>query len=218
MPFIGMVIKQVIPYVDRCLITMSLKADKDTFHRVIRLAEEYPGKVQVDYENVSKPGELTGIRQRQLDRTIEDWVLFLDDDDYWPDSSIKKIKELIELNEDVDAYSFNPLQVINHKHHDISWKNKWFTKLFKNQPGVHYENPWPRDLIYKGNEMLYWKKNDKVINKDIPFYHLSYVKDSSFRNEDWAKEFKNQPGVEGLYSAEQQKEVDKIFNDYIWTY
>lgn len=212
MPFIGLVLKQVEPFVDRQIVTISVKADHSTRNSVFRHASEYPHKVLLMFEDVKTPGELTLERQKQLDLVREGWVLFLDDDDYWPTESLQGLLNLINNEEDVDGYAFRPFQVIDKEFYDSSWNNKWFTKVFKKQPGVHYKYPWPRDLIYKDETMLYWKKTSRVVRKeDIPFFHLSYIKNGSFRNEGWAKTFEHKIGSSELYPEKYKIYMDKIY-------
>lgn len=210
MPFIIAVLEKVEPFVDRQIITMSKQADVKTYE-AIKYYEYFHKKVVVLLEDVKSPEDLTIERQKQLDMTTEDWVLFLDDDDFWPEKSLKDIKKLIKRDENVDAYCFRPFQVINKTYHDGDWWNKWFTKLFRNQPGVHYERPWPRDLIFKGSEALYWKTNPRVVKKEIPFFHLSYIKDGSFREKPWAKEFKYRVGDKVKHINKYKIDIKEIY-------
>lgn len=185
-PFFRLVMEQVIPYANRCLITISDKADEWTTRTALDLEQKYIDKVCVSVESVTEPGQLTQERQKQVTKTHEDWILFLDDDDFWPTESLENIVNNY-LHKDVDAYAFNPYQVIDEEHHDCGWRYKWFTKWFKNSHDINYRKPWPRDLIYKGDKMLYWRKNERVPRINVPYYHLSYIKDGSFRKEDWTK-------------------------------
>lgn len=204
-PFINIVLRQVIPHVTRSLITISEKSNDGTLAQLKRLEKEFPDKVRLDFENVKSPGELTGIRQRQLDNTIEDWVLFLDDDDYWPEANLKEMIKYLDA--DVDGYGVNPYQVIDSTHYDGSWGNKYFTKFFRKQTGVHYRHPWPRDLIYKNEEMLYWKKNSRVPIVPVKFFHLSHIKNHSFRDESWAGVFKEAVGKPIKFEPHEQRQV-----------
>ena len=90
-PFIDLVLRQVIPFANRCLITVSTSSDDGTFQLLDKLESEHPDKIIINFENVDSPGELTQERQALVDETEEDWILFLDDDDYWPTSSLASI-------------------------------------------------------------------------------------------------------------------------------
>lgn len=191
MPFIGRCLRQVIPYMDRCLITISRKSNDGTVTQVTNLRDEFPGKVFLTYENVSKPADLTKERQMQIGRTWEDWILFLDDDDYWPESSIDSVMKIIrKWDNRIDGLAANPIQLVDSCNQDNSWRYRWFTKWFRNQPGLHYEEDWPMDLIFLRNDILFWRKNKRVLQlpQDARFFHLSHLKGGSFRSEEWANE------------------------------
>jgi hypothetical protein len=213
MPFIGLVLRKVVPYMDRCIITISEKADKDTFNEVESFKKDFGSKVTLLTENVSKPDELTNERQKMLDMTGEDWVLFLDDDDYWPDESIKMIQSFISLNNYVDGLAFNPIQLIDKAFHDWGWRYKWFTKWFPNVEGLHYIRPWPQDILMINERPLYWRQNPMVLRMPVHFFHLSHIKEHSFRNECWAKPKWGEGIGEGIEILEEHKQsVQEIYD------
>jgi len=203
-PFIGRVLQQVAPFVDTCKVTLSTHSDQKTVDDVIALARVYPEKFTIFFENVDTPGELTQQRQRMIDNTEEDWILFLDDDDWWPEESLKEMIKLLEKNEDVDAYSVNPFQLLTSFNHDWKWRHRSFTKWFRNVD-INYRKPWPRDLIYKGDTLLYWRKNPRVPRVETKFFHLSALKKWTFRGEEWASKFK--------MTVPDQKELPINFQD-----
>lgn len=214
MPFIDLVLRQVLPFVHKSLITISEQSEDGTKEAIEALKQEFPGKISISFENVENPGLLTQERQKQLDQTdLGDWVLFLDDDDYWPTSSLEQIVNW--LGWDVDGYAVNPLQIAGKEVHDTSWSNKWFTKFFRKQEGVHYKHPWPKDLIYKGDKMLYWKKNELVPKIDPRFIHLSYIKSYSFRKQTWAEKYGFNINESRLQSIPDLwlNDIDKIYNE-----
>ena len=205
-PFISLVLRQVEPLIDKMFITISKKSSDRTLETVVRFEDEHPQKVKLLFEDVEVAGDLTKERQKQLDYTEDgSWVLFLDDDDYWPSISLGQIKRI--LNMDVDAFAISPIQLIDKKTQDISWNNRWFTKFFKKQKGVCYKHPWPKDLIYKDDEMLYWKKNKRVMRIEPKFIHLSYLKGQSFRKEQGFEKYNLKVG--------QIQEVGEVWKDDI---
>lgn len=210
MPFIGTCIEQVLPFVDRSLITISRKSEDGTLNVVNELYKKYPDKVEVDFEDVANPGELTEERQKQVDKTTEDWILFLDDDDWWPRESLEEIIGM--LNEDVDAYACCPFQVIDEETHDRSWRLKWFTKWFRNKPGINYRKAWPRDLIYLNDKILYWRQNERVVRHGARYFHLSNIKGHSFREEDWADEYVQEIGSPAEYPDRYKKYIKEIYD------
>ena len=186
-PFIDLVLRQVIPFMERCLITISEKSTDGTLEILRKLEKEFPNKLYISFEKVQSVGELTQERQKQLDQTVEDWCLFLDDDDYWPTDSIEEMIKWIEKEGDnVEGFVSRPYQVIDSRHYDGSWRYKWYLKWFRNQPGLNYRDPWPRDILYLNDTKLYWRFNKRVPRLPPKFFHLSYLKDYSFRDEKWA--------------------------------
>ena len=195
MPFIGKVLEQVAPYMDEMIITLSTKSTDRTFDELKRFYEKYPIEVVIDTENVSAPGELTEIRNRQVFQTKSDWILFLDDDDYWPKDQLELCLNELDKDSEIQAYSVNPYQLLDWEHHDWSWRAKSFSKFLRNAPGLHYIHPWPRDLPADKDGMpLYHKTHPKVKRLPYKFYHLSYLKGHSFRTEEWAGQFSLKKG------------------------
>lgn len=194
MPFIGKVLSQVAPYMDEMVITMSCESTDGTLEELRKIADLYLGKVKLIFEDVSSPGELTEVRNQQLKVTACEWILFLDDDDFWPQEELEKC--LAELGKDQEtlAYSVSPYQLIDFSTYDASWKNKSFSKFLRRE-GLQYIRPWPRDLPADAEgKPLYWKTHSKVKTLPYRFYHLSYLKSSSFREEEWAKAFRQKIG------------------------
>jgi len=211
-PFIGLVLRQVQPFVNRSLVTISDKSNDGTLQVLRRLQKEFPNKIYIDFENVQSPGLLTQERQKQVSRSYEDWILFLDDDDFWPEESLEEMMELLDT--DCDALANNPYQVVDQHYYDYSWRFKWFTKWFKNQKGIHYRKQWPKDLIYLNDEILYWRnQNKRTIRVKPRYFHLSNIKSSSFRKEKWAKKFENEVGLKKKYPKEVKKHIWRIYEE-----
>ena len=214
-PFIGLILLQVIPFAEKCLVTISEKSDDGTIEIVQRLKEEFPDKIKISWENVETPADLTKERQKQLDKTpYGAWVLFLDDDDFWSTKSLETVVSLETDDTDIDALACNPLQVIDKQYYDLSWNKKWFTKWFKNQPGVQYRHPWPKDLIYLNDKQLYWKNNERVAKLETKYFHLSNIKYGSFRTEDWAKKYYKEIGQGYFIPQMYKQDMEKIY-EYI---
>jgi len=188
MPFIGAVLEQVVPFVDKCVISISKRSNDGTNDVISDLAKKYPGQFDVQYEKYTNQPELTFERQSQVYRSEgADWLLFLDDDDYWPTESLKSMFEL--LDKPVPGIAIAPYQVLDENTHDGMWCKKWFTKWFRNDY-INFRGIWPRDLVYTRNTPLYWKENNQVLKVPVKFYHLAHVKKHTFRDEEWAKNFK----------------------------
>jgi glycosyltransferase involved in cell wall biosynthesis len=192
------------------LITISEKSTDDTLSALRTLEKDYPEKVRIYFEDVGKPAELTKERQKQVDNSSEDWILFLDDDDYWPKESMDEMVRLI--NEDVDAYAVSPFQVISNTRYDKHWyEHKFFTKWFRNK-NIRYEGPWPRDMILSGDKELYWKKNPGTKRLVGKYFHLSGIKPGSFRQEMWTEGRYSEPiRNESLYPDWCKEHIERIY-------
>lgn len=189
MPFIGKVLRQVAPFMDKMFVSVSQFSDDGTKEEVMRVIEENPGKIEFMEDGYSNPSDLTKLRQFQADRTVQDWILFLDDDDYWPADQLELCLKEIEKNDGTLAYSVNPYQLIDDWHYDASWYHKSFSKFLKKTDGFHYRGDWPRDLPCDDDgKPLYWKTHKQVKTLPYKFYHLALLKTHSFRHEDWAKD------------------------------
>lgn len=212
MPFIDLVLRQVIPYMNHCFVTISKKSIDGTKEAILALQEQYPDKIIVNYEDVEKPADLTHIRQAQIDASTDDWILFLDDDDYWPIESIEEIIQIIDnMPKSIDALAVNPYQLIDQDYYDDSWRNRWFTKWFKNQEGLHYRKPWPRDLIYLDDHELYWRKNSKVLRVRPKYFHLSNIKPYSFRNQKEFQAYKETVGKHLVLPLNVNLDIERIY-------
>jgi glycosyltransferase involved in cell wall biosynthesis len=210
MPFIEPVLRNVEPYMDRMLITISEKSNDGTLQVLRKLEKEFSQKMRIDFENVDNPGLLTQERQKQVEKTSEDWILFADDDDWWSKESLEEMMTL--LDNDVDGYAVSPYQVIDENNYDKYWlDNKFFSKWFRNKD-IKYKFPWPKDLIFTQGRPLYWKQNPKVTCLKGKFFHLSNIKSSSFRQEDWASQFKEKIKRSTPYPDEIKKYIWEIFD------
>ena len=136
-----------------------------------------------------------------------DIIWFLDDDDFWEEDHARACIKSLQEN-DIDAVSVNPYQVVGLDTRDRGWKLKYFTKFFKNV-NINYRKPWPHDLIFKGDELLYWRVNKRAPRVPYKFFHLSEVKSHSFRNHE-LKEYKNQEFYPVPLGVELPKPIHEI--------
>ena len=189
MPFIGRVLRQVAPYMDKMFITISQHSTDGTHEEVMKFISETKTLVEFAYEGETNPANLTRVRQFQVDHTKQDWILFLDDDDYWPRGELEACLKELDREPEVLAYSVSPYQLIDFEHYDASWNKKSFSKFLRTA-GLRYAGPWPRDLPCDAQgQPLYWKTHPQVRTLPQRFYHLGLLKHHSFRKEDWAKKF-----------------------------
>lgn len=202
-PFIGAVLRAALPLVDRMIITISKKSNDGT--RQVIEGLDSP-KVELYEEEVADLGQLTQERQKQVGMTDSgDIIWFLDDDDFWEEDQAKSCIQFLKQS-DLDAISVNPYQVLDKEHEDARWINKkYFTKFFKNVD-INYRHPWPRDLIYKGDELLYHKVNPRNKAVAYKFWHLAAIKNYSFRKNDLLN-FNDLEGKPTLLTRSLPKEI-----------
>ena len=183
MPFIGLVLRQVEPFMERMLIDVSEKSTDGTLEEVERFKKEYGDKVVINIEREKKSKYVTNARNRQINDTKTDWCMVLDDDDYWCNDDLKKVLDYIDEHEDeYDVFSVSTYQMIDFKTYDASWLGKrQFSKFLKVKDGLHYKGGFPLETPYFKDLSLYHKHNPR--NKRIPFhfYHLALMKYNSFR-------------------------------------
>lgn len=204
MPFIGSVLRQVAPFMDKMFISVSQSSDDGTLQEVMNVIGENPGKIEFMEDGYTNPADLTKLRQFQVDRTKQDWILFLDDDDYWPRDQLELCLKELEKDDDILAYSINPYQLMDYEHYDASWYHKSFSKFLRRTDHLHYRGDWPRDLpCDDAGKPLYWKTHKRVKTLPYKFYHLALLKNHSFRHEDWAKSF--------IYKEGKKTKLDNPF-------
>ncbi len=202
MPFIGEVLKRALPYVERALVTVSVNSSDGTLNEIFKLKSS---KIEICFEDVSNIHLLTKERQKQVAKTTSEWIWFLDDDDLYPEKTIHEV--IRYLGDDIDGIALNPYQVLTATQHDHLWYKKYFTKFFRSE-GIEYRGEYPRDLIYKNGDILYWRNNKRVmVLPHHRFYHLARLKDYSFRQKHPAHEY-NQPAPWN-FSVEAQSWLSK---------
>lgn len=187
MPFIGKVLNQVAPYMDKMFISVSEFSTDETLSEVEKFIDEHPTTlVEFMRDSYDNPSDLTKLRNFQVERTMQDWILFLDDDDYWPHDQLEFCLKELDKDEDVLAYSVSPWQLVDFYHYDWMWRYKSYSKFLRNR-NMRYKGDWPMDLPCDENgNALYWKTHPAVKRLPYRYYHLARLKNWSFRNEGWA--------------------------------
>lgn len=188
MPYIGKVLEQVEPFMDMMIITLSEKSNDGTKDVIIDFIKKHPNKIILFSEDVKSQDYLTEERNKQLKYSDSEWILLLDDDDYWPTDQLEGCIKELPNDPDILACQVNPVQLLDKETCNAKWENKkWFPKFLRKDPSLHFVYPWPRDMPVNGT-IIHWKYCDKIKNLPYRFYHLANVKDYSFRKkEEWAK-------------------------------
>lgn len=213
MPYIGKVLDRVAPFMEKCFVTVSEHTDDATADQINWVSRRYPNKFVLATENVALPSHLSAERQKQLRQTTSDWVMFVDDDDYWPLSSLYEMLDFIRtrLPKEAVAVANHPFQLTGPATYDPAFDNKWFTKWFSAQAGFVYAGPWPKDNIYDDGRTLTYRHHPGVVANDFRYFHLSYLKDHSFRDEEWAAKYKTVPASHGELPEEYRVEAQMLY-------
>jgi hypothetical protein len=184
MPYIIKVLEQVAPYTDRMIVTLSMKSDDGTREALYDFMRRN-AKVILSQEKVEKLADLTDIRNEQIRLSDTEWVMHLDDDDYWPREQLELCLKELDRDPNILAYSVSPCQLLDSEYYDNSeyWNRKSYSK-FQRRDGLRVEKPYPSDVpTDKNGRPLYWKTNPQVKKLPYFFYHLSAVKGYSFRKD-----------------------------------
>jgi len=193
MPYIGQILEQVAPFMEKMFITLSRKSTDGTTQVVADFARTHPN-VELDYEDVEDIGELTDVLNSHVRKCKSDWLLRLDDDDYWTTDQFQLCLGELEKDPGVMCYAIKPYQLFDEETHDTGWHKKYFSKFMRKTSSLCAIQPFPRDLPADKDGPLYWKWHKGVRILPYYFFHLSYLKTGSLRNEEWAKVFAHQFG------------------------
>lgn len=158
-------------YPDYEVIVVCDACDDDT----AEIARGYGATViEVDYRNAGPT------RSAGLDASTGEWILFMDDDDWWIDDNILAMLDYKLSDEDVLCFGF-------------VWKWRGYTS--PNRPGGHYwpavwnkcwrrsaigdtrfPAEYPDDLLFHNAMMA---KHLKIKTWDIPMYYYNYWREES---------------------------------------
>jgi len=183
MPFIGLVLRQIEPFMEEMLIDVSEKSSDGTMEELERFKKEYGDKVIITIERAKEFGDVVNARNRQVNNTKTTWMMLIDDDDFWCKDDLKKaIDYAYKHEEEIDGLSVSPYQMVDFKTYDASWIGKrQFSKFLKMQDGLYYKGNFPREMAYLPDRSLYYKFNPRIKRISINFYHLALMKYNSFR-------------------------------------
>ncbi|KKN59590.1 hypothetical protein LCGC14_0540530 [marine sediment metagenome] len=204
MPFIGKVLRIALPYVDQMIITISVKADEATIKEVFSIKDP---KIEIYWEDIKEMGELTRINNDNLARSKGEWIWLLDDDDLWPEEDLLKV--FSHFDEDIDAISVNPFQVIDSKYYEKSFESKFLSKFYRRE-GTEWRTPWPRLAPYRHGRMLNWRRNPRTLVVPYKYFHMPLVKEHSFRDEPKWVRYKYKRDNPVLMPDEYIKKLNKI--------
>ncbi len=186
--FIEPVLKQVLPYVEKAIVSVDRASTDGKIGILERMAKEYH-KIDLDYYEVKNPlKDLVEQKNRQIQKSKSEWIWTLDDDDFYPIEQVKNIIKFLE-GAKADAYLIKCWFPVD-KEHYYPPKGNWNERFFRNVPGLEWENNFLHETINKPKM--------RIETKIAYFIHLSYLKTRSWRREWNKKLYPRYKHVKGL--------------------
>lgn len=187
--FIWYCVMSVLPYVKKIFIS-----DTGSTDNTINIINKIDGdKIVLLHENVSSPQDISLIRQKQLDKTLTDWVWIVDGDEVYSQRLIDEIDNIIKVNgsslEGIVVGRYDLLGDIFHYQdnsagvYDLFGKKGHFALRLmnrKNIPGLHVEGIYPYEGYYdkKRTEIIHHPSH-KFIFTHNKLFHAMYLQRSS---------------------------------------
>lgn len=199
--FIWFAVKSVIGYVDKILIWDTGSTDS-TVRIIKELIKKYPNKIEFKEIGPVNNEGVTIARQEMLAQSVCDWIIFLDGDEIWPESSIKKVISTInskggKLDALVVPY-FVLLGDIYHYQQEEAGQYKILGRkghlqiraFRRNINGLHIKGTYPLEGLYN-NEGKLLQDSGNLFFVQTPYFHATHLKRSSKGN----KKFKYELGI-----------------------
>lgn len=126
-------------YIDRCInsvLSQTFKnfevilIDNSSSDRTIDKIKKYKDE-RIKFFNINNFGILAKSRNLGINKANSEWIAFLDSDDWWKETKLQKVKEIIQFNKNCDLIYHNlcihnPLQKINIRKNLYTRKSKNF--------------------------------------------------------------------------------------------
>ncbi len=146
------------------LATGKISSDDGTLEILARLGKEFKHLKVYHRNDVTQIAQRTAVFQYIKE---DCWMLLQDADEIYTHEQIAKVKELITSNPPQECFKFDSLTFINDFYH---YTNISFPRLFRIRKGNQYKFIAPNTLSCNGQPI------PCVEDKNIDFYHYSYVK------------------------------------------
>ncbi len=184
--FIEPVLRQILPYVDKAIVSVDFSSTDRTVEIVTKLARENKKILFLCQSNGSVPiksvssDKLTSERNYQIEATNYDnlspklrekydYIWIVDDDEYYFKDEIEDILSKIDDN---DSYSVKFWFLTDRDHYNPA-RGKRTIRFYKNITGLKWKEKF-------GNEFIPVETTRHLSNSYI---HLSYLKKDSWRKE-----------------------------------
>lgn len=199
--FIWFALMSVLNFVDKILVWDTGSDDK-----TIEIIKAIKSK-KVEFKEVGEvdPVQFTKMRQKMLDQSKCDWILILDGDEIWWESSIKKLrKTVMEKGNQIDGVVV-PMKVpvgdIFYLQEELAGQYQILGRkghlslraINKKIPGLHVGLPYGKETYLDENNLpIQQRKN--IIYLEAPYLHVTHLKRSSSKRK--YNKFKHELGNE----------------------
>lgn len=220
--FVEKCLELIHPYVDE-IIFVDMESEDETAN----IAARFP-KVKMFEYPYGEPVDMGKARTYSLKQATGDWFLQVDCDEYYPQESMKKIREFV--NKPGDAISARV------PYHNLAWRpgfkqvlDHYPDRLYKKDVVEKYEGVLPRDMTIvkeeyrlvkhkgRGQEgvLEYDNPEDRSFwhplqpKLDAPFFHLARTRGFNFEYNKWKKYNRN------MGTAESQLDYHTRRNQWV---
>lgn len=192
--FIWFAIMSVVDFVDKVLIYDTGSTDKTL--EIIKEIQKIKGdKIIFKEVGIVDKNQFTKVRQEMLEKSECDWILIVDGDEIWWESSIREIigkiyKDGSSIDGIVvpvkipigDIYHLQEEQAGNYE--ILGRKGHLNLRAINTEiPGLHIDFPHPKES-YLDQEGRPIQESDKLIFLDAPYLHMTHLIRSSKKRVD----------------------------------
>ncbi len=201
--YIWFALMSVVDFVDKILVWDTGSIDKTV--EIIKQVKKLKGD-KIDFKEVGKVDKFqyTKMRQKMLDESDCDWILILDGDEVWWQSSIERVVEMIQIKGDeleaIVVPFYNLVGDIYHYQEDLAGEYQLAGRkghltvraINRKIPGLHVLGSYGEEGYFDlQNRLIFQRDSQKLIYLDASFLHFSHLKRSSKQRE---KKYKHDLG------------------------
>lgn len=193
--FIWYSLQSVLPYVDKIMVW-----DTGSTDNTVKIIKSI-NSPKIEFKALASvtPEEFTKVSQQMIKDTPKDytWMLVLDGDEVWPQTSIKKVtafarkhpqfQSIVVPTNNLVGDIFHCLPRSAGQYHLAGRHGHLALRLsnLKTIPGLHYDRPHgQRGLFDKDNTLIQDLDPQKIKFINAPYHHATHLQRSSSRQQD----------------------------------
>lgn len=186
----------VLPHVRRAIVTVDSRT-KDNTPGILKEMQKKWGNLEVREFFIKSPMvDLVAMRNSQLAGAKEPFIWIIDADEYYPKSTIEKIR----FSQEFETYAFQCWAAWNRNKAHRSSSKPQIIRIFKND-GRRWQGRF-------GKETLIQEK-DRIRLLGLRYIHLTHIK-----KDGWRKEMKQERVADGKYLIPMPDEIKHIINNF----